>query len=1170
MNRHQRRANSRLRGTSNAPGAEASTGGVVLDAAELLRVGRQHHQAGRLSEAEGCYRRILAAQPDHADALHLLGLLAQQARRHDLAVQLFRQAIAQNGRIADYFLSLSGSLILQAKFEDAARACRQAIVIKPDVAEAHANLALALKALGKLDEAVTACRQAIAIKPDIAEAHSNLGLALSDQGKFDEAIAAYREAIRINPDYAEAHSNLGLALRSQGKFEEALAAYRQAIAIKPVIAGAHANLGEALVKYGRLSEARSALEQAVRLAPRNTTFLYNLANVRRFVAGDPHLAAMEQLARESASLSFGERIYLHFALGKAYEDLGRHADAFRQWLDGNALKRRQIAYDEAKTLGDLDRVRAVFTPELISTRENLGNPSAVPVFIVGMMRSGSTLVEQILASHPKVFGGGELEHFSRAVQAIRTAPGGSATFPESVPGMTGEDYRDLGTRYLAEIERLAPGAARITDKMPKNFMVAGLIHLALPNAAIIHTVRDPVDTCLSSFSKFFTDEQNHTYNLAELGRYYRHYQALMAHWRRVLPPGRILDVRYEDVVADLEGQARRILAHCGLDWDERCLSFHKTVRPVLTWSTTQVRQPIYTTAVGRWRVYEEFLAPLLAELDVAVAEASTGSVALGAAELLQVGRQHHQAGHLAEAEGCYRLGASLFLQGKFEEAAAAYRQATAIKPDYAEAHTNLGLALKRQGKFEEAVAACRQAITVNAESAAAHYNLGVALFDQGRLDEAIAAYCEAIRINPDYAEAHSNLGLALRSQGKFEEAFAAYRQAIAIKPVISGTHANLGEALVKYGHLAEGRAALEQAVRLAPRNTKFLYNLANVTRFAAGDPHLAAMEQLARESASLSFDERIYLHFALGKAYEDLGRHADAFRQWLDANALKRRQIAYDEAKTLGDLDRVRAVFTPELISTRKNLGNPSAVPVFIVGMMRSGSTLVEQILASHPKVFGGGELEHFHKAMQTIRTAPGGSATFPESVPGMTGEDYRDLGTRYLAEIERLAPGAARITDKMPGNFIYAGLIHLALPNAAIIHTVRDPVDTCLSSFSKLFTVEQNHTYDLAELGRHYRQYQALMAHWHRVLPPGRILDVRYEDVVADLEGQARRILAHCGLDWDERCLSFHKTVRPVLTSSTTQVRQPIYTSAVGRWRAYEEFLAPLLAVLDLMGTGG
>jgi hypothetical protein len=232
-----------------------------------------------------------------------------------------------------------------------------------------------------------------------------------------------------------------------------------------------------------------------------------------------------------------------------------------------------------------------------------------------MMRSGSTLIEQILASHPQVSGGGELEIIPAIVRYLKGRPSGPATYPEFVASMTADDFRKVGDRYLAEIEPLAKQATHVTDKMPVNFMYAGLIHLALPNAIIIHTVRDPVDTCLSCFSKLFGDPQNHTYDLAELGRYYRHYEMLMNHWRSVLP-GRILDVRYEDVVGDLEGQARRMLEHCGLDWDTRCLNFHRTERPIRTLSFAQVRRPLYRDAVGRWHAYRDFLGPLLAELKI--------------------------------------------------------------------------------------------------------------------------------------------------------------------------------------------------------------------------------------------------------------------------------------------------------------------------------------------------------------------------------------------------------------------------------------------------------------------------------------------------------------------------------------------------------------------------
>jgi len=269
----------------------------------------------------------------------------------------------------------------------------------------------------------------------------------------------------------------------------------------------------------------------------------------------------------------------------------------------------------------------------------------------------------------------------------------------------------------------------------------------------------------------------------------------------------------------------------------------------------------------------------------------------------------------------------------------------------------------------------------------------------------------------------------------------------------------------------------------------------------------------------------------------------------------------------LGELDRARQVFSPEFIRKERG-GESSAKPIFIIGMPRSGTTLIEQILASHPQVFGAGELTLFERAIGDVRSGIGGASRgdvsrHPEIVLQMSSDEFQKLGARYLAAIERLAPTASHVTDKMPTNFVFAGLIHLALPHASIIHAVRDPVDTCISCFSKLFTEGNFHTYDLAELGRYYRHYQGLMAHWHQVLPPGRILDVAYEDIVADLEGEARRIMAHCGLPWDARCLDFHSTERVVRTASAAQVRRPIYASSVGRRRAYQSMLGPLLAEL-------
>ncbi len=319
------------------------------------------------------------------------------------------------------------------------------------------------------------------------------------------------------------------------------------------------------------------------------------------------------------------------------------------------------------------------------------------------------------------------------------------------------------------------------------------------------------------------------------------------------------------------------------------------------------------------------------------------------------------------------------------------------------------------------------------------------------------------------------------------------------------------------------------------------------------------MTKLAREVTSLEVPDQIDLHFALGKAFADICDPQRSFWHLLQGNALKRRQVTYDETSAFERFARIRATFTSQLMWDKQGLGDPSSAPIFIIGMPRSGTTLVEQILASHPKVFGAGELHDLGQLAKRL-SGPNG-ACFPEAVAAMSFDRLRELGESYVQAVRRLAPEAERITDKMPYNFNYAGLIRLALPNARIIHTRRDLRDTALSCFSLLFPKGQEYAYDLGELGRYCRSCAELMDHWCEVLPETTMLQVQYEEIVDDLEGQARRIVAHCGLEWDPACLAFHKTERPVWTASAAQVRQPIYP--VGRWRVYEQQLGPLLNAL-------
>ena len=619
------------------------TAKTTLTVDQALQEAATHHQAERWAEAEWFYRAILQARPDHADANHLLGLIAYRTGRLEFAAVLIRKAISASPGMAAFHSNLGTVLHEHGKPSEAVLSYRRALVIAPDYPEALGNLGNALKDLGRQNEAVTCygralvlnsnfaealsnlgnplcdqgrlddaaacCRRALVLKPAFSQAHYNLGNVLRGQGRADQAIASYQRALILKVDYAEAFANLGIALRDEGRESEAAIRCQQAVVLKADYPEAYCNLGIFWTEMGRLAKARRALECAVTLAPRRASAYRNLAQSKRFTAGDRFLAAMEELARDMAALDMGDQAELHFALGKAYEDLGRREQSFQHFLAGNACKRRLIAYDEAATLGVGERTRAVFTPALMAGKSGLGEPSEVPVFIFGMPRSGTSLVEQILASHRQVFGAGERPEFGRLAVGLGRA--GGAGFPEAVDSLSAAALRRLGGDYLAAVRPLAPAAARITDKMPANFRFAGLIHLALPKARLIHCRRDPVDTCLSCFSKLFEGDLPWAYDLGEMGRYYRAYERLMAHWRTVLPPGVMLEVEYEELVADLEGQARRLVAHCGLDWDESCLAFHQTDRTVRTASATQVRRPIYNTSVGRWRPLTEQLWPLL-------------------------------------------------------------------------------------------------------------------------------------------------------------------------------------------------------------------------------------------------------------------------------------------------------------------------------------------------------------------------------------------------------------------------------------------------------------------------------------------------------------------------------------------------------------------------------
>jgi tetratricopeptide (TPR) repeat protein len=532
---------------------------------------------GRGGEAEASFRRALQIKPDYADAHY----------------------------------NLSRTLLEQGRLDEAEASLRRALKIKPDFVDALNNLGTVLMGQGRFADAAASFRQALKVQPGFADAHSNLGNAYAEQGLLAEAEANLRLALEIKPDFADAHCILGNCFMKQGRSDEAEASLRRALEIKPDFADAHCNLGGIFTELGRIAEAEASLRRALEIKPNFAEARYSMAQIRRVKADDENLAALvaiEEAAQSGVTpLSYKDTMLLHFALGKCYDDTGEHEKAFPHFIKGCQLRGDTLKHDKEQVARRFATIMRIFDRAAMDRLRGAGNPSHLPIFILGMPRSGTTLTEQIIASHPEVHGAGELPDLT----AIMLPDIAGVAFPDNLGLLDQALLAAWGAEYVAGLQRHAPDAHRITDKMPANFFAVGLIHLMLPNAKIIHVNRNPVDTCLSCFSKLFTFGQEFTYDLAELGRYYVGYARLMEHWRNVLPAGAFLDVQYEDIVADQEAQSRRIIEYCGLEWSDACIDFHKNKRSVRTASVTQVRQPIYRSSVERWRPYEKFLGPLL-------------------------------------------------------------------------------------------------------------------------------------------------------------------------------------------------------------------------------------------------------------------------------------------------------------------------------------------------------------------------------------------------------------------------------------------------------------------------------------------------------------------------------------------------------------------------------
>lgn len=616
---------------------------TLLDAADALQA------RGRHGESVPLYQQALEIDPRTVEAHNNLGNAFLKLGEPGQAAACYRRALEIRPKEADIHCNLGNALRQQGRLEEVIACSRRALELNPRLSMAHNNLGLALAGLGERDQAVTSYRQALALNPRYVEALDNLGNVLRDLGQRREALEIYRQAVELNPRRPEAHCNVGNAFFEMRKLEEAAMAFRQALALRAEFAPAHLGLALTLRQQRRPAEAEEACQAALRFDPNGVDALAHTSSglallgelradrgqfedaeklFRRALEIDPtsssahaSIATHRRMTREDTrwlrdaeallanQLPLRQEVGLRYALGKYFDDLGEYDRAFEQYRCANELTKRQgLRYDRAKLTARVDQILRDFDAAQRSTQER-ASLSEIPVFIVGMPRSGTSLTEQILASHPHVFGAGEIPFWNTAYESYRSA--------ERQDGRAAIRLADLARDYLAQLASINATSPRVVDKMPANFMYAGLIHIAFPRARIIHMRRHPLDTCLSIYFQNFFNIGPYTNDLDDLAHYYGEYVRLTNHWRAVLPRTAWLDVPYEELIADQEQWTRRMLDFVGLGWDPRCLEFHNTDRVVITASKWQVRQKMTTTSAGRWRGYEKHVAPLRHLVDAA-------------------------------------------------------------------------------------------------------------------------------------------------------------------------------------------------------------------------------------------------------------------------------------------------------------------------------------------------------------------------------------------------------------------------------------------------------------------------------------------------------------------------------------------------------------------------
>ena len=1212
--------------------------------ARAYEVARTLAAMGLLEEATRALRSLVASAPDRGAAWLELSVLLRVAG-NDAEADI---ANSRAGNASCHWLQARDDRT-PAELEAAERVLRERLsglsapVETIELLQSHLRehetdvaamrlLARAERGRGNLFTARHLFERALDLAPHYYGAREDLALVLGVLGEHAHALEQTRCLISHEPAntaYRVLHAD---ALRNVGDLDAAIPIIEQVIEEKNTRAHLRCIHARMLHFTGRRDESAREFRAVLGMRPKMGEAWWGLSELRGdFFTSDDVTSIREHLC--DSGVDDNSRMLMQLALGRALENLGDFAGSFDAYEAGAALARLQLGeddYDPARNSREIGRRRSVFTARLLERCANPQDSSPGPIFIVGMPRAGSTLVEQILSSHSLVEGTMELPvigHITRELSNSRPLVAPDA-YPECVANLTPMQLAELGARYSREAAYYRrTDRPFFIDKCPWNWLEAALIRMILPQAKIIDVRREPMAACFAMYKQELSDS-GLPRDFEGLASYYMEYVRLMKHYQQVMP-GHIHLVRYEQLVEDSEGEIRRLLDYCGLPFEKDCLRFWETRRTVATPSAEQVRRPIFRDALKQWRNFEPWLGPL--KLALQAAETATTaedepesydraltfaamSVYEDAIEELQAvtRRSPTHPGAWKKLSELLRLAGRDKAADEAEARANRYageasnwRSSRDLRtPEQLEAGKRaLETPLASSERNSQMAALRKHLAEIPTDAAAMHLLSDLEALDTDEFTS-IALLERTLELSPSWDAARHAIIARLANERQLARALEHVGMLVQKAPDLEG--ALQADILERSGRISEATALMEDLLRRHPRRAGFWLKYAMFLRDAgrreesarAFRTSLEIMPKLGDAYAGLadlkgdvlneadarairtcladpSLDpaHRMRMHYALGHFLERTRDYSGSFASYQSAARLIRgaflgRGEAYDEKRTVERVRRYKGFFTARILSRSPapTAGIARVTPIFVVGMPRAGSTLVEQILASHSQVEGTRELSLIGEIVRelAIGRRVANPNAYPECLLDMTAGQLAALGERYIERASELRQTELPyFVDKRPWNWLDAGLIRMILPQARIVDIRREPMAACFAMYKQQLPKDAAFSYDLEELGHYYNLYVSLMEHWKSVMP-GWIHFVQYERLVEDTESEIRRMLDYCGLTFEEGCLRFWETDRAVLTPSAEQVRRPIYRDAVGQWRNFEPWLGPLKAALS------